>query len=362
MKRKNTGLSTVEIVVAAVILVAVVVGLLLVVKLTKNTDGPSKEELEAKKVVEDLLNRVDGYVRAADLDVNYDEENYIRFVGSEKSQIFHFDSASGKVYMIEKNTADYGTDENVIRKMAEGDKPQNDGMQVVANHVVTFVIDLVDKDTAKGLVRTTVRAQVGNANTSDTKDTPLNGKTIEYFAKYAGHDVELPTSTPTPKPTNTPTPIPTPTTSEVTPGGDATPTPEPTQPVDTPTPTPGEKEPTVVTKLENNTTNTGSVVINTMVAYPDDAVFRVVVSRSDDEVEAKKGQVIGGIGLDVFVPADGYEFKLDSVPDKGDELTYDFTVGEFREFGKKLGVKKVCIKVNDNSGFKFECVKIIYYK
>ena len=359
MKRKNTGLSTVEIVVAAVILVAVVVGLLVVVKLTKNTEGPSADKEAATKTVEDLLNQVDGYVRAADLEVSYDEENYIRLVGKSKTQIYHFDSASGKVYMVERNTSDFGTDEDVIRKVAKDEKPADGSMTLVASNVKTFLVELVDKETEKGLARTTVRSEVGKESVSETKDTPLNPAAINYFAKYAGADIVLPTNTPTPIPTNTTAP--TPTTAATTPSAD-TPTPEPTQAAETPTPT-AEPELVVVHKIENPQTNVETIVVNTMVLYPDDAVFKVIVQRTGEETENLTGAKIGGLGFDVGNPADGYEFVLDHDPEFEETFYFDsYTVGELRSLAESLSIKKLFIKVNDNSGYSLVGVDIEYYK
>ncbi|MBR7019930.1 MAG: hypothetical protein IKI15_02610 [Lachnospiraceae bacterium] len=355
MKRKNTGLSTVEIVVAAVILVAVVVGLLVVVKLTKNTEGPSADKETATKTVEDLLNQVDGYVRSADLEVNYDEENYIRLIGKSKTQIYHFDSASGKVYMVERNTSDFGTDEDVIRKVAKDEKPSDSSMTLVASNVKTFLVELIDKETEKGLARTTVRSEVGKESVSETKDTPLNPATIVYFAKYAGEDIVLPTNTPTPTPADTPTPVPTTAVAD-------TPTPVPTTAAETPTPT-AEPELVVVHKIQNPQTNVETIVVNTMVLYPDDAVFKVIVRRSGEETDNLTGAKIGGIGFDVGNPADGYEFVLDHDPAFEEEFYFDsYTVGELRSLADSLGIKKLFIKVNDNSGYSLVGVDIEYYK
>lgn len=355
MKRKNTGLSTVEIVVAAVILVAVVVGLLVVVKLTKNTEGPSADKETATKTVEDLLNQVDGYVRSADLEVNYDEENYIRLIGKSKTQIYHFDSASGKVYMVERNTSDFGTDEDVIRKVAKDEKPSDSSMTLVASNVKTFLVELIDKETEKGLARTTVRSEVGKESVSETKGTPLNPATIVYFAKYAGEDIVLPTNTPTPTPADTPTPVPTTAVAD-------TPTPVPTTAAETPTPT-AEPELVVVHKIQNPQTNVETIVVNTMVLYPDDAVFKVIVRRSGEETDNLTGAKIGGIGFDVGNPADGYEFVLDHDPAFEEEFYFDsYTVGELRSLADSLGIKKLFIKVNDNSGYSLVGVDIEYYK
>lgn len=366
MKRKDAGLTTVEIVVAAVILVAVVVGLLLVVKLSKNSDGPSKDEEEAKKIVSELLSQVDTDVRSADLDVTYDADNYIRFIGRNKCQFFLFDSASGNVYLLEKDSSEFGKDDDSIRNAAAEAKPTKEEMKVTASNVKTFIIELVNPDTAEGKVKTTVRVQVGTelvGNVSESRETPLHSDAIKYFADRAGHDVEVPSVTPTPIPTNTATPTPTP---EQQPG-DNTPTPEPTseptKPADTPTPT-AEPEFHVVHKVENPQTNADTVTINTIIPpiYPEDTVFKVIVRRGDGETELKKGDTIGGIGLDVGTPADGYTFVLDRDYEPGEEIYFTYTVKEFVEISKVAGIKKLIIKVYDNSGYSLVGVDLEYYK
>ncbi|MBO4789158.1 MAG: hypothetical protein J5531_09685 [Lachnospiraceae bacterium] len=366
MKSKNKGFSTVEIVVAAVILVAVVVGLLLVVKLSKNSDTTSEDETKATQIVDALLSQVDADVRSADLDVNYDADNYIRFIGRNKCQFFLFDSASGNVYVVEKNSSEFGSDDETIRTTASEQKPAKEEMSVTATNVKTFIIELVGADTAEGSVKTTVRAQIGNditGNVSKSQNTPLNGEVIKYYADRAGHDVEVPSATPTPIPTNTATPTPT-QAAQPTSAGD-TPTPEPTTAADTPTPTPGEKELQVKHKFENPQTNAETIVINTIVPpiYPEDAVLIILVQRGEDETENLTGATIGGIGLDVGVPADGYTFVLDHDPEPGEVLRFGpYPLKDFIEFKNVSGIQKLVVKVNDNSGYSLIGADIEYYK
>ena len=94
MKRKNAGLSSVEIIIAAVILVAVIVGILVAVKLSNKHNSTTPDAEKAATIAETLLKQLDGYVRVSDLDISSDGENYIRLVGKSKRYIFYFDSAS----------------------------------------------------------------------------------------------------------------------------------------------------------------------------------------------------------------------------------------------------------------------------
>lgn len=361
MKRKNAGLTTVEIVVAAVILVAVVAGLLIVVKLSKKTTGPSADETEATKIVETLLTQVEGYIQSADLDVNQDADNYIRFVGKNKSQFYHFDAASGQVYMIEKDTSEFGSSDTEIRTAAEVYKPEYTASNVVAKNVKTFLIELVDKDTVEGSVKTTVRAEVGSSNIADTKNTKLNAAVIQYFADRAGHDIEIPTSTPTPIPTNTatPTPVPTEDPGQPTPA-DSTPTPEPTAAADTPTPTPEVKEHIVKIITDNPQNNSHAVIVNTLVIYPMDATIHFVVRRSSEETEFLNGSTIGGIGFDVYVPT--LTFDLDHDPAYEEEITFSYNLGELKGIADASNIKKLCVKINDNTGYSLVRITVEYDK
>lgn len=364
MKRKNAGFTTVEIIVAVVILVAVVAGLLIVVKLSKKTTGPSKDETEATTIVETLLTQVGGYIQSADIDVNQDAENYIRFIGKNKSQFYHFDAATGEVRMVEKDSSEFGDNDDAIRAAAETYKPEYTASDVVAKNVKTFLIELVNKDTLEGCVKTTVRAEVGTtkANVSKTETTNLNGAVIKYFANRAGHEIEVPTATPTstPIPTNTatPTPVPTEDPGQPTPA-ESTPTPEPTQGADTPTPTPGE-EPIVKTLNANVQNNSGTLVVNTLVIYPKEATLKFVVRCDSEDTEVLKGASVGGIGFDVYVPT--LLFELDHDPKVNEEIVFTYNLGELKDTADANNINKLCVKVNDNIGYTLVRVDIEYYK
>lgn len=360
MKRKNAGLSTVEIVVAAVILVAVVVGLLIVVKFSKNNDAPSQDEEQATQIVDALLSQVDTYIQSADLDVNNDADNYIRFVGKNKCQIYLFDSTASQVFFVEIDSSSLGTDDDAIRKAAATHKPAKEEMNIVARNVKTFVIDLIDADTEKGFVRTTVRAQVGKdiaGNVSKTKETPLNSAVISYFAERAGKSVDLPSVTPTPVPINTLTPTPIPN----------TPTPEPTKPGDTPTPepTPHEKELKTKENIVTGTTGTRSVILNQYVSYKNkDAVLRIVVRRNENETENKKGASIGGICFgEVSTPDDNYLFILDHDPEVNEEFSLPtISLSEIMDVAQAAGIKKIMVKVAEGSGYDLVSINIDYWE
>ena len=385
MKRKNAGLTTIEIIIAAAILVVVVVGVLVAVKLSSGNKKQTTDEEQATQVAETLLSQVDGYVRSADLEVSYDENNYIRLVGTDKTQIYHFNSASGIVYFLEKASSEFGKDADAIRAGAKAFAPEDDEMNFVAKDIKTFVIELIDQDKAEGKVKATVRATVGSANVPKTSEIPLNTETIKYFAEKAGHDVEVPTNTPTPTvaptATNTPTPAPTdepdatPTpTEEVKPT--ETPTPEPTatpteaaKPTETPTPTPTEEvkptatpTPTPVvgnvwtaaTYAGTSNTGQGQLAVNqarmTLMKDPD-AKMLVVVKRSSDDTTYLLGSEIGGIGAGTWTPLPEYKFVLGHNPEKEEEFAFEYSLKEMYDTWTALGEQKWWFMITNGSGY-----------
>ncbi len=398
MKRKNAGLSSVEIIIAAVILVAVIVGILVAVKLSNRRNSTTPDAEKAATIAETLLKQLDGYARVSDLDISSDEKNYIRLVGKSKTYIFYFDSASKKVYLAEKDSSAYGSSDDAIRSGAKADTPEVGSMSEVAANVQTFVIELVEADTINGRMKATVRTQVGSENAlrkagPDKEDfmpeIPLVNELKVYFAKRAGHELQLPTSTPTPeatatntpvpttKPSDTPTPTqapeetPTPTpeaTPEPTPEATPTETPAPTEtptpaPTEAPTATPTPKiELGKVTWLEQNPqSNAGYVYVNRTVFLKKDSMIQIVVRRSSEEDTAyKMGDTIGGIGFDNWNPTPPYIFVLQSNPEYDEEIYFEYPLQELLDAAKTAGnASKWCIKIDDASGYSYEGTRCV---
>ena len=393
MKRKNAGLTTVEIIIAAAILVVVVVGVLVAVKLSSGSKKQTSDEAEATKTAEALLSQVDGYVRAADLEVSSDENNYIRSVGKDKTQVYHFNSKTGVVYFVEKASSEFGSDDDAIRAGAKAFAPEDGDMSFAAKNIKTFVIELVDEDKAEGKVKATVRAEIGNANVPKTSEIPLNPTAIKYYAEKAGHDVEVPTNTPTPTvaptATNTPTPAPTdePDTTP-TPTEEAkpteTPTPEPTatpteevKPTETPTPTPTEEvKPTATptpTPVVGNVrtaatfegqanTGQGQLAVNqarmTLQSDPN-AKMLVVLRRTSEDTTYLNGSVIGGIGAGTWTPFPEYEFVLGHDPAVDEEFAFEYSLKDMYDTWTALGEGKWWFMVNAGTGYQLVRVDFV---
>ncbi len=397
MKRKNSGLSSVEIIIAAAIVVVVVVGILIAVKASRKNNSTSKDAEEATKIADDLMAQVEGFIGSADLDVDSDENNYIRMIGSDTCRFYHFDSASGKVFYTEKASSEFGSDADAIRAQAKAFKPEDGSAREVAKNVKAFTMELLDPDKENGRAKVTVRTQVGNENVPKTKDIPLNAAVIKYYSERAGHPVtSTPTPTPTKAPTNTATPTPTesadptPTGEAGTPTPEATATPEPTatatpteaaKPTDTPTPTPTQEvKPTdtptptptptpVIGKeqwlLENPSNNLGSVATNRVPFADKNSVVRIIVRRTDDDTTYLKGSVIGGIGFDLFQATPPYEFILQHDPAKGEEFYFEYKLQDLKDAAVIAGeaegrkINKWCFVIKDGSGYSFVGVKLI---
>jgi len=381
MKRKNEGLSTVEIIIAAVLIVAVIVGALIAIKSIGGNKTNEDDKQSATKIVDSLLTAVDGYVKSADLDINYDEKNYIRFVGRNKVQVYRHDAETKQVYFVEKSASEFGSTDEAIREAVKAYAPEVSEMSVAARNVETFYIELVNQDTLEGKVKTTVRAAVGSESIPKTQETALNSSAIAYFAERAGHTVDIPTVTPTPTtaPTSTPTPKPTepaetPTPKPTEPAATPTPTeaaatPTPTEPAATPTPTEPAATPTpdsskVHPMVENPEANTGFLAPNRTVWYTD-AILRVYVERTSEDTEFLNGSTIGGIGMDDYNPDSHFLFVLDHDPEMNEMLYFDFDLQELKDWAKMAADaqsgagKKWTFKVNDDSGYSFRGVDVI---
>lgn len=368
MRKKNAGLSTVEIIIAAVIVVAVVVGVLIAVRMSSSSDPVREDRDKAQEIADKLSNDLEGYIKSADLDINYDELNYIRFVGKNNYQIYYQDSQTGNVYFIEKASSEAGATDDEIRKAVKAMQPDPSEMQKVYENVAVMSIELIEQATEKGRAKVTIRANVGSETAPVNKEVELNNSAKMYFAEVAKQELiiptETPTPTPTPKPTNTPTPeisnTPTPTLKP----DDPTPTPSP-EPTATPTPEP-TKEPELVVKhaLQNPQANTGQVAVSQVVLYPGNAVVHVIAKRTgeDSDTVFHKGDELGGIGLGSYTPVDQYKFVLDRDYELDEEVTFDYTLDELRAIAKQADVKKWSFKIYDESGFSFVGVDIEFYQ
>ena len=358
MKRKNAGLSTVEIIVTAVIVVLVIAGVLIAVKLSGKAPTDDGSEAQSKELAENLIAKVEECTKNADLDIIIDGKGYSRFVGSNKYQVFYMDTETKKVYYVEKNSSDLGSDAKEIREKAKDVTYAPDEMELVESNVVLFLPELVNETSLEGALKVVASVKAGDATNPVTKEIPLNKSAIEYFAERANVDITVPTESPTPTPAQTNTPTPTPKPDD--------PTPTPTKPADTPTPEPTPKD--LEEKIEHKTpttgTNTLDLVLNTMVTYKkkQNVVVRIVITRTQEDTTNMKGATIGGLCLDSGTPADGYFFTLQDDYDLDQEFYFEYPFELFTEFKEDFGIRKVTVKVNSNSGYTLQSVDIHYWE
>lgn len=354
MKRKNAGLSTVEIIVAAVIVVVIVVGILVAVKMSGKEPTEDLNETKAKEIAESLAAKVEDCTKNADLDIIIDGQGYSRFVGSNKYQVFYMDNTAKKVYFVEKDTSDLGSDPKEIREKAKSITFQPDEMELLASDVITFLPELSNPASLEGALKIVTNVKVGDASKPAEKTIPLNKSAIEYFAEKANVDITVPTESPTPTPVQTNTPTPTPKPDD--------PTPEPTKPADTPTPQPKEMK---SREVSSGTNNSRTVILNQHVSLMSkDAVLRVVVKRNENETTNMKGAEIGGICFnEVNVPDMSYLYILDHDPEIGEEFSLtSYPLAKLYEDAKASGSTKVMVRINDGSGYDLVGIYIDYWE
>lgn len=361
MKRKNAGLSTVEIIVAAVIVVAVVVGVLIAVRMSNKGPTTDTSATEAKTIATNLINKLSDNIKSADLDIK-SSDNFIRLVGSARYQVYYLDTATNKVYFTERETSELGKNEDDIRKIAEKKTFTTGEMTQIAENVKTCIVELIDKEKAEGKAKITVRAIVGDANNVENAEVPLNANLLMYFADQAGKELVLPTPTFTPTPSPSPEPAtPTPTTKTEDPT--KAPTDAPTEPP-TPTPTPKEWVHEVTTKTSNPQGNTYDLIINQMVLYNTykDVKLVIKVRPQSENTGFEEGMVIGGIGFDSAAIVDQYQFKLRAEDEGKEEFTFEYDWAELGALAKQLNLKKFTFRILDSTGYSLAGVDIDYWK
>lgn len=358
MKRKNAGLSTVEIIVTAVIVVLVIAGVLIAVKFSGKEPTDDGNEAKSKELAETLIAKVEDCTKNADVDIIIDGQGYSKFIGSNKYQVFYMDAASKKVYFIEKSSSELGADAKEMREKAKDLTYAPEEMELLQSDVVIFLPELVNAASLEGALKVVSSVKVGDATNPVTKSIPLNKSAIEYFAEKANVDITVPTESPTPTPDQPNTPTPTKKPDD--------PTPTPTKPADTPTPepTPKELEEKVEHKTPTTGTNTLDLVLNTMVTYKkkQNVVVRIVITRTQEDTTNMKGSTIGGLCLDSGTPADGYFFTLKDDYDLDQEFYFEYPFELFTEFKDDYGIRKVTVKVNSNSGYTLQSVDIHYWE
>lgn len=316
MKKKNAGISTVEIVIAAVILAIVVIGVLVAVKVVSKGDNGNENVADADKIISTLGDHIRVNVDAADLDVSY-FENTLRLVSRDDYQIYYFNKSEGQVYYLTKAYAREMTEEEKIAFVGKI-TISTSGAEVIAGNVTTFHATTTDLATQGAKMTLKVRVVTDAENVNQDIIMPINADLIAY------KDGTYVAPTPTPEGG-----------AEVTPEG--TPTPEAT-----PTPEPVEEFTGVLT------TSHGPVDVSKLEKAPEGAVIRIT-ARCYDAEEAPDYDIcgIGGLDLDDWnMEKSLWEIKINSIEDEvGDEVVAEFDIKQLLSVYKAKEAKQIILNI-----------------
>ncbi len=329
MKKKNAGISTVEIVIAAVILAIVVIGVLVAVKMVSKGDDGNENVASADKIISSLADHIQVNVDATDLDVSY-FENTLRLVSRDDYQIYYFNKSEGQVYYLSKAYAREMTEEEKITFVSKI-TISTSGAEVIANNITTFhatISNLAVKDATMTLK---VRVVTDTENVNKDVTMRINPNLVAF---KDGTYVE-PTPTPEGGAEVTPEVMP-----ETTPTPEATPTPEP------------EKEFTGVL-----VTKTGSLPIDKLQKAPEGAKLAITLLCEDAD-GAPKGYGLGGVALDEWNMENSlWQIVSDGEQEVGVEYTYYFPIQQILKVHKDSGAKQII--VNCYNGFKLVQVEVV---
>lgn len=319
MKKKNAGISTVEVVIAAVILVVVIVGVLVAIKfVTKENSG--EQTTIAQRTVSSVSDQVASYVEGADLDITY-ANNVLKLVSRDDYQIYSFNQQEGKVYFVSKGYSSEMTDEEKVKFVAKITLETAEA-EVIGESVSTFLVTVGDLTKADNVVSLKVRVITDTENVN--KDTRI--ATHPSLAAFKNGTYVPPTPTPDPNATPTPTPSPSP-----------TPTPEPVYGV--------------------IATNNGLIPNDYILAAPSDAILRVTVKCNNNE--SPENYTCGGVAFDDY-NLDGSPWKITTKIDDqvGDVVSQDFKIKLIQDVMKNKG-DKAELYANAYNGYVLVSIEIV---
>ncbi len=298
MKKKNAGISTVEVIIAAVILVVVIVGVLVAIKfVTKDDSGDITTS--AQRTVTSISDHVASYVEGADLDITY-ANNVLKLVSRDDYQIYSFNQQEGKVYFMTKGYSTEMTDEDKVKFVSKVTLESADA-EVIGESVSTFLVTVGDLSKTDNVLSLKVRVITDTENVN--KDTRV--ATLPSLAAFKNGTYVPPTPTPDPNATPTPTPSPSP-----------TPTPEPIFGV--------------------IATGNGLLSNDYIMAAPSDALLRVTVKCTDNS--SPENYTCGGVAFDDY-NLDNSPWKITTKVDDqvGDVVSQDFKIKLIQDVMKNKG-------------------------
>ncbi len=327
MKKKNAGLSTVEVIVAAVILAVVIIGVLVVVRMVSKDDERTNAA-DAEKIITSLADHVAQNVSTAMLDVSYSGDT-LRVVNRDAFHLYYFDTAAGQVKYKQKNYMNPDdTEENKI-KAANATSIATDTSETIAENVTTFHATIGDLKVQGASVVLKLRVVTDAENVNKEVVIPIHRDLIAYKNGNYIPPTPTPEATPTEDPNVTPT--------------------------STPSPTPSPKSEPVTGVISGK--KNGPLPMDKMQAAPAGATIRVNL-RCADPTKAPEGYGVGGLAIDTYtIEGSRWEVFADGKQEKDVVYSFDFDLDEMLSLLKAAEGKEIYI--NAYNGYSIESVEII---
>lgn len=356
--KRNSGIATMEIIIAAVIVAVVVIGVVIAIKMVSGGSGESSDTTQSSddKIAESVYAKIKSYVDAADLSVSFTGSlNTMRIVSREGYQVIYYETSSGKLYLNDHegySNPDI-SDSNRIAVAARANCDSSN--ELMAQNITSFYIDGTDDLTVSGL---SIELQIKVNDTYKTYKIPVNTEMTAYQQDPEGY---VPKTTPAADDSAE--------TAAATEAAETTPDPTSTPvPTNTPTPTP---EPAETEEADANAgTNTvvlldgdnGQISVADLSAGGENAILRVTVVRAEYEghEDVAEGWVIGGLCFGSWTVDSNYgkPATADQIVNEGETFTIEWSAKELCDYAQALGADT--INVNYYCGYKCQLAELIY--
>ena len=359
-KKRNSGIATMEIIIAAVIVAVVVIGVIIAIKMVSGGSESSDDTVATsgdEKIAESVYAKIKSYVDSADLSVSFTGSlNTMRIVSREGYQIIYYEKSSGNLYLNDHlgySNPDI-SDSNRIAVAARANCDSSN--ELMAQNISSFYVDGLSDLTQDNV---SLELQIKINDFYKTYSIPLNSELIAYqkdpegyVPKSSGDSTDTTAETteaaadPTEAPKATDTPAPTAT---------STPTPTPEPAAETTEASGGEN---ALVLVEGN----GAIAVEDLRAGGDNAILRVTVLRKDYEghEDVAAGWGIGGLcfGSWTVDTKFGPAATADQIVGEGETFVIEWPAKDVVDYADELGADT--INVNYYCGFECQTAELIY--
>lgn len=338
-KRKNSGLATVEIIIAAVILAVVIIGVVVVIKMVSGGKDDDTKQTASQQLTS-IFDVISTNLEKADLDILYATNNNdvsLRLIGRDGFQIFQYNSKTMCLYFQNMTYATATTDEEKVKAARNTTLDVNGATRLNAegSQVKVFLVQVPNSWNNDSRLEVSVRVEDDNDSEILNRSLALNADLIAL----KNGSYKAPTPTEDPEQPEDPTP---------------TPTPKPADP--TPTPDAGDGKQSEflgfgqkridLTKLQGY-----------LESFGEDA--ELVVTIKFGTGSAKSGWGVGGlaIGSDSCV-GDIFEYTVDHDPEPGEKIDVVYSLKQV--INETVKREATAVAINFYNGFSIDEINIKY--